>query len=77
VVNKARPRQTLDIDGGRLPAANAPLVSDATRLVGDYTNPILKPEAAEVVKRHAEMSLVGIGYPSPRNQCWPEGVPFI
>jgi hypothetical protein len=29
------------------------------------------------VKKHAEMSLAGVGYPSPRNQCWPEGVPFI
>jgi len=45
--------------------------------VGDYTNPILRPEAAEVVKKHAEMSLAGLGYPSPRNQCWPQGVPFI
>ena len=77
VVNKSRRRQTFDVDGRRLPSANAPLVSSAIRLVGDYSNPILKPGAAEVVKKHAEMSLAGVGYPSPRNQCWPEGVPFI
>jgi len=77
VVNKSRRRQTVDIDGRRLPPANAPLVSSAIQLVGDYANPILKPAAAEVVKKHAEMSLAGVGYPSPRNQCWPEGVPFI
>jgi hypothetical protein len=77
VVNKARRRQAFDVDGRPLPAANAPLVSAATQLVGDYANPILKPEAAEVVKKHAEMSLAGVGYPSPRNQCWPQGVPFI
>jgi hypothetical protein len=77
VVNKARRRQTLDIEGRRASAANAPLVSDATRLVGDYTNPILKPATAEVVKKHADLSLTGVGFPSPRNQCWPEGVPFI
>jgi hypothetical protein len=77
VVNKSRQRQGFDVDGRRLPAANAPLVSSARRLVGDYTNPILNPAAAEVVKKHAEMSLAGGGYPSPRNQCWPEGVPFI
>jgi hypothetical protein len=77
VVNKARRRQTFDVDGRPLPAENAPLVSEAMQLVGDHTNPILKPEAAEVVKKHAEMSLAGIGYPSPRNQCWPQGVPFI
>jgi hypothetical protein len=51
-------------------------VSDNRQLVGDYANPILKPEAAQVVKRHGEISLAGIGYPTPRNQCWPGGVPF-
>jgi hypothetical protein len=51
-------------------------VSNLLELVGDYTNPILKPEAAEVVKKHGEISLRGIGYPTPRNQCWPGGVPF-
>jgi hypothetical protein len=77
VVNKSRQPQVIDADGRRLPAANAPRVSSARRLVGDYTNPILNPAAAEVVKKHADMSLAGVGYPSPRNQCWPEGVPFI
>jgi len=77
VVNKARRKQTFDVDGRPLTAANAPFVSDARQLVGDYTNPILTQAAAEVVKKHAEMSLAGVGYPSPRNQCWPQGVPFI
>jgi hypothetical protein len=27
-------------------------VSNISKLVGDFTNPILKPEAAEMVKRH-------------------------
>jgi hypothetical protein len=52
-------------------------VSNPLQLVGDYTNPILKPEAAEVVKKFGEMSLAHFGYPTPRNQCWPGGVPFI
>ena len=47
------------------------------KLVGDYTNPILKPQAAEIVKKHAELGLKGIGDPNTRNQCWPSGVPFI
>jgi hypothetical protein len=51
--------------------------SDYVQLVGDYTNPILKPEAAAIVKKFGEMSLAGIVYPSPANQCWPEPVPFI
>jgi hypothetical protein len=47
------------------------------RLVGDYRNPILKPEAAAVVKAHADLSLAGKGYPTPSNQCWPGGVPYV
>jgi hypothetical protein len=52
-------------------------VSNYDQLVGDYTNPILKPEAAEIVKKHGELSLAGVTYPNPANQCWPEPVPFI
>ena len=51
--------------------------SDYSKLVGDYTNPILKPGAAEIVKKHGELSIAGVVYPSPANQCWPEPVPFI
>src|SRR6266446_4306496 len=50
---------------------------DILSLNGDYANPILKPEAAAVVKEHAELGVKGIGDPNPRNQCWPEGVPFV
>jgi hypothetical protein len=52
-------------------------VSDYNQLVGDYTNPILKPEAAQTVKRLGELSFRGIGYPTPSNQCWPSGVPYV
>ena len=52
-------------------------VSDYDQLVGDYTNPILQPWAAEVVKKFGTMSLAGITYPNPSNQCWPEPMPFI
>jgi hypothetical protein len=52
-------------------------VSNLIELVGDYSNPILQPWAAEVVKKFGEMSLAGVGFPSPRNQCWPGGVPFV
>jgi hypothetical protein len=52
-------------------------VSDYDQLVGDYTNPILQPWAAEVVKKLGEMSRAGITYPNPSNQCWPEPMPFI
>jgi hypothetical protein len=52
-------------------------VSNFALLVGDYTNPILQPQAAEVVKEHGTLSLAGQGYPTPSNQCWPQGVPYI
>jgi hypothetical protein len=52
-------------------------VGDPRQLVGDYTNPILKPQAAEVVKKHGEMESSGVGAPNPSNQCWPEPVPYI
>jgi len=52
-------------------------ISDYDQLVGDYKSPILQPWAAAVVKRFGEMSLAGITYPNPSNQCWPFPVPFI
>jgi hypothetical protein len=51
--------------------------SNYNQLVGDYTNPILKPWAAEVVKKFGQISLAGVTFPSPANQCWPEPVPYI
>ncbi len=49
---------------------------DGLKLTGDHTNPILKPAAAEVVKKHAELA-VNMGAPNPHNQCWIEGPPFL
>lgn len=62
VINRSRTRQG---------------ISDYAQLVGDYTNPILKPEAAATVKKFGDMSLAGIVFPSPANQCWPEPGPYI
>ena len=52
-------------------------VSNYDQLVGNYNSPILQPWAAAVVKRHGEMSLAGITYPNPSNQCWPAPLPFV
>ena len=52
-------------------------VSDYDQLVGDFTNPILQPWAADVVKKFGEMSLAGIVYGNPSNQCWPMPMLFI
>jgi hypothetical protein len=45
--------------------------------VGDYANPILRPEAAEIVKRRGAIEAGGVHAPSPRSYCWPGGVPFV
>jgi hypothetical protein len=76
VVNKSR-RSQVNFDGRILPAGNGILVSNPAQLVGDYTNPILKPHAAEIVKMHGEMELRGVVSPTPTIQCWPEPVPYI
>src|SRR5579863_6215595 len=50
---------------------------DMSRLVGDYTNPILKPETAAIVKQRGQMSLDGISVPNPHDQCRPEPPPLL
>jgi hypothetical protein len=30
-----------------------------------------------VVKKHGDLSLAGQGCPTPSNQCWPGGVPYV
>jgi hypothetical protein len=81
VTNKSRwPQRPMDASGT---VALPPLppgvegVSDYDQLVGDYTNPILQPWAAEVVKRFGEMSLAGITYGNASNQCWPMPMLFV
>ena len=76
VVNKSR-RPQANFNGRVLPAKNDVLVSNPAQLVGDYTNPILKPQAAEAVKKKGEMELGGMVSPTPTIQCWPEPVPYI
>jgi hypothetical protein len=46
-------------------------------IVGDYTNPILKPEAAEAVKRFGEISSSGLAFPDPDNMCLQNPLPYI
>jgi hypothetical protein len=50
---------------------------DMNKLVGDYNNPILKPEAAALVKQRGQMSLEGISVPNPHQLCRPEPPPLL
>lgn len=78
VTNRSRwPQRPGTAGGSQAVPPTAEGVSDYDQLVGDYTNPILQPWAAEVVKKLGKMSLAGITFPNPANQCWPEPVPFI
>ena len=52
-------------------------VNNILQLVGDYHNQILKPEAAETVRKLGEQSKSHFGFHNPRNQCWPNGIPFL
>src|SRR5215469_16121786 len=50
--------------------------ADAGRLVGDYRNPILTPEAAAVVKQKGELAIAGKGFPNSQDQCRAIAPPF-
>jgi len=65
---------------GPKPLVNLKRMPDGTndpgQLVGDYKNPILKPEAAEIVRKNGLLAKAGLGYPDPSNQCRPYAPPF-
>src|SRR6266566_5746009 len=44
--------------------------------VGDDTNPILKPQAAEKVREAGAISQTGVNFPTPSNACTPWGPPY-
>lgn len=46
-------------------------------LLGDDTNPILKPNAASVVRRNGQISQAGLAFPDPDNQCMSQPVPYL
>jgi hypothetical protein len=77
VQNKVRQRQAVDIYGKDINPANAPIVAQGGRRVGDYTAPILQPWAAQIVKEHGEKELNDGPALNPINQCRPGGVPFV
>jgi hypothetical protein len=50
--------------------------ANAGRLVGDYRNPILTPQAAAVVKQKGELAVAGVGFRNSQDQCRPIAPPF-
>jgi len=51
-------------------------IDDDAARVGDFTSPLLKPEAAEILRKNGELSRTGLSIPDPHNQCRPEPPPF-
>ncbi len=49
---------------------------DPIPLLGDYNNPILKPEAAAIVKKIGEIFQAGLISADPSNQCAPYQPPY-
>lgn len=63
--------------GPVLNTSRLPNGDNFNRSVGDYTNPILKPHAAENVKQFGEAVIRGELPRDPHNSCWPEAPPYI
>src|SRR6267142_635926 len=55
--------------------ANGTIDDNAGR-VADFNSPLLKHEAAEILRKRGEYSLTGESIPDNHNQCWPEPPPF-
>ena len=51
-------------------------IDDDTGRIGDYTNPLLTPQAAQILKQHGDFSRTGQAIPDTHNQCRPEPPPF-
>ena len=49
---------------------------NAAQLVGDYRNPILKPEAAAIVKQRGDLAIAGTAFPNTEEQCRTIAPPF-
>jgi hypothetical protein len=58
-------------------AGRSAVDGDPIPLVGDYNNPILKAEAAALVKKKGEYSESGHDSPDPSNQCGAYSPPYL
>lgn len=71
-------RNTIDYsapDHGKGPLKN--ISGSRNIMVGDFRDPMLKPWAAEIVKRNGDVARTGAAFPTAHNQCWPEPPPYI
>ena len=64
-------------DSGPSPVRHKAGATGSANLVGDDTNPVLKPETAAVIRRNSQISRSGLAFPDPDNQCMSQPVPYI
>jgi len=68
------------LDNGPQPVINLSRTPEGTsnigQLVGDFKNPILNPETAEIIRNKGLQSISGHTYPDASNQCRPYNPPF-
>ena len=57
--------------------AQSPCCGIVQSWFGDPENTILRPRAAEAVKRFSELSVQGTVLPDLHNMCWPEPPPYV
>jgi hypothetical protein len=62
-------------DGAVVP--RDPCCSVIPRWFGNHTAPILRPGAAEAVKKFAELAISGTVVQDLHNSCWPEPPPYV
>ncbi len=68
------------IDYAAPPSGKGPIKNisgSRNMMVGDFHDPMLKPWAAEIVKKNGEIARSGDAFPTAHNQCWPEPPPYI
>jgi hypothetical protein len=58
-------------------AERDPCCTVIPRWFGKHTAPILKPEAAEAVRKFAELATSGTVVQDLHNSCWPEPPPYV
>jgi hypothetical protein len=71
-------RNTIDFTApvaGKGPVKN--ISGSRNVMVGDYKDPMLKPWAAEIIRRNGEIARTGDAFRTAHNQCWPEPPPYI
>src|SRR4051794_9108721 len=58
------------------PVRHRPGATGSAQLLGDDTNPVLKPSTAEIIRKNAQISASGLAFPDPDNQCMSQPVPY-